>query len=89
MEIGGSSDVQFGFYSLFFLFTLCVLFDNAAQSIVFGGLMMRRILFVLIIALLVVMYRNRRDLNYDAHYVLNRLDEMIENVLNAYVRAKY
>ena len=52
--------------------------------------MMRRISFVaLIIALLVVMYRNRRDLNYDVHYVLNTLDEMIESVVNAYVKTKY
>jgi hypothetical protein len=48
--------------------------------------MMRRILFVaLIIALLVVICRNRQDLNY----VLNTLDEMIERVLDAYVKAKY
>ena len=52
--------------------------------------MMRRISFVaLIIALLVVMYRNRRDLNYELNYVLNTLDKMIESVVNAYVKAKY
>jgi hypothetical protein len=48
--------------------------------------MMRRISFVaLIIALLVVISRNRRDLNY----MLNTLDQMIESVLNAYVKTRY
>jgi hypothetical protein len=47
---------------------------------------MRRISFVaLIIALLVYLYRNRQDVNY----VLHTLDQMIESVVDAYVRAKY
>jgi hypothetical protein len=50
---------------------------------------MRRVWFVALIALLVVIYRNRRDLIYDLNYVLNTLDENIERFLNAYVKARY
>jgi hypothetical protein len=50
---------------------------------------MRRVWFALIIVLLIVIYRNRRDLIYDLNYVLNTLDETIQRVLNGYVKARY
>ena len=50
---------------------------------------MRRVWFVALIALLVVIYRNRRDLIYDLNYMLNTLDETLERVLNGYVKARY